>query len=89
MEVCLFATLTLQRHTTDMFKNLIEMITTFSFIAGSNQPPRFLNYFFSTYLLIYEDMPVGESHIWMHLCCLNTCTGVHFCVNLKKKKKSL
>lgn len=29
--------------------------------TGSNQPPRFLNYFFSTYLLIYEDMPVGES----------------------------
>ncbi|XP_061692923.1 cadherin-23 [Syngnathoides biaculeatus] len=28
---------------------------------GSNQPPRFLNYFFSTYLLIYEDMPVGSS----------------------------
>ena len=33
------------------------------FITGSNQPPRFLNYFFSTYLLIYEDMPVGES-LW-------------------------
>lgn len=32
--------------------------------TGSNQPPRFLNYFFSTYLLIYEDMPVGK-----HLCC--------------------
>lgn len=32
-------------------------------ITGSNQPPRFLNYFFSTYLLIYEDMPVGES-LW-------------------------
>lgn len=30
------------------------------FFTGSNQPPRFLNYFFSTYLLIYEDMPVGE-----------------------------
>uniref|UniRef100_A0A671XMQ7 Cadherin-23 n=1 Tax=Sparus aurata TaxID=8175 RepID=A0A671XMQ7_SPAAU len=30
-------------------------------ITGSNQPPRFLNYFFSTYLLIYEDMPVGSS----------------------------
>lgn len=29
--------------------------------TGSNQPPRFLNYFFSTYLLIYEDMPVGKS----------------------------
>ncbi|CAG04744.1 unnamed protein product [Tetraodon nigroviridis] len=28
-------------------------------MAGSNQPPRFLNYFFSTYLLIYEDMPVA------------------------------
>ncbi|KAI9533700.1 hypothetical protein NQZ68_019781 [Dissostichus eleginoides] len=25
----------------------------------SNQPPRFLNYFFSTYLLIYEDTPVA------------------------------
>lgn len=32
--------------------------------TGSNQPPRFLNYFFSTYLLIYEDMPVGK-----RLCC--------------------
>lgn len=29
--------------------------------TGSNQPPRFMNYFFSTYLLIYEDMPVGKS----------------------------
>lgn len=46
------------------------------FITGSNQPPRFLNYFFSTYLLIYEDTPVGES-LWsvsmlylMYLHCL-------------------
>ncbi|XP_072246399.1 cadherin-23-like [Leuresthes tenuis] len=31
------------------------------FCEGSNQPPRFLNYFFSTYLLIYEDMPIGSS----------------------------
>lgn len=52
---------------TDKFKNLTQMITIFSFIPGSNQPPRFLNYFFSTYLLIYEDMPVGESHFFVNL----------------------
>lgn len=52
---------------TDKFKNLTQMITIFSFIPGSNQPPRFLNYFFSTYLLIYEDMPVGESHFFVDL----------------------
>ncbi|XP_029030890.1 cadherin-23-like [Betta splendens] len=29
--------------------------------GGSNQPPQFTNYFFQTYLLIYEDMPIGTS----------------------------
>ncbi|TKS85339.1 Cadherin-23 Otocadherin [Collichthys lucidus] len=34
----------------------------------SNQPPRFLNYFFSTYLLIYEDTPVGSwASVQQHL----------------------
>lgn len=43
----------------------IQLTNAFIFRAGSNQPPRFLNYFFSTYLLIYEDMPVGESEVRM------------------------
>ncbi|RXN13947.1 cadherin-23-like isoform X1 [Labeo rohita] len=29
--------------------------------TASNQPPRFQNYFFQSYLLIYEDTPVGTS----------------------------
>ncbi|XP_068423405.1 cadherin-23 isoform X3 [Clinocottus analis] len=40
---------------------LLPFLILHSFCEGSNQPPRFLNYFFSTYLLIYEDMPVGSS----------------------------
>ncbi|XP_037533900.1 cadherin-23 [Nematolebias whitei] len=32
-----------------------------SFCEGYNQPPSFTNYFFSTYLLIYEDLPIGSS----------------------------
>ncbi|XP_049455634.1 cadherin-23 isoform X4 [Epinephelus fuscoguttatus] len=42
-------------------KLLLPFLILHSFCEGSNQPPRFLNYFFSTYLLIYEDMPVGSS----------------------------
>ncbi|XP_053189417.1 cadherin-23 isoform X2 [Scomber japonicus] len=43
-------------------KLLLPFLVLHSFCeASSNQPPRFLNYFFSTYLLIYEDMPVGSS----------------------------
>ncbi|XP_035848378.1 cadherin-23 isoform X4 [Sander lucioperca] len=42
-------------------KLLLPFLIFHSFCEGSNQPPRFLNYFFSTYLLIYEDMPVGSS----------------------------
>ncbi|XP_056903807.1 cadherin-23 [Takifugu flavidus] len=42
-------------------KLLLPVLLLHSFCKGSNQPPRFLNYFFSTYLLIYEDMPVGSS----------------------------
>ncbi|XP_073775592.1 cadherin-23 isoform X3 [Danio rerio] len=29
--------------------------------ASANQPPRFQNYFFQSYLLVYEDTPVGTS----------------------------
>ncbi|XP_027861759.1 cadherin-23 isoform X4 [Xiphophorus couchianus] len=42
-------------------KILLPFLVLQSFCEGSNQPPRFLNYFFSTYLLIYEDMPIGSS----------------------------
>ncbi|KAM4730337.1 cadherin-23 [Anableps anableps] len=42
-------------------KILLPFLVLHSFCEGSNQPPRFLNYFFSTYLLIYEDMPIGSS----------------------------
>ncbi|XP_031734609.1 cadherin-23 isoform X2 [Anarrhichthys ocellatus] len=42
-------------------KLLLPFLILRSVCEGSNQPPRFLNYFFSTYLLIYEDMPVGSS----------------------------
>lgn len=45
--------------------------------AGSNQPPRFLNYFFSTYLLIYEDMPVGESPLHCSYENLSSCWSDH------------
>ncbi|KAM7385877.1 hypothetical protein PAMP_001926 [Pampus punctatissimus] len=41
-------------------KLLLPFLILHSCCEGSNQPPRFLNYFFSTYLLIYEDMPVGS-----------------------------
>ncbi|KAI4812232.1 hypothetical protein KUCAC02_023637, partial [Chaenocephalus aceratus] len=39
-------------------KLLLPFFILHSFCEGSNQPPRFLNYFFSTYLLIYEDTPI-------------------------------
>ncbi|KAK2824047.1 hypothetical protein Q5P01_021222 [Channa striata] len=42
-------------------KLLLPFLILHSVCEGSNQPPRFLNYFFSTYLLIYEDMPIGSS----------------------------
>nr|XP_020454554.1 cadherin-23 isoform X2 [Monopterus albus] len=42
-------------------KFLLSFFILHSFCEGSNQPPRFLNYFFSTYLLIYEDTPIGSS----------------------------
>ncbi|XP_039477829.1 cadherin-23 [Oreochromis aureus] len=42
-------------------KLLLAFLFLHSFCEGSNQPPRFLNYFFSTYLLIYEDTPIGSS----------------------------
>nr|XP_040035256.1 cadherin-23 isoform X2 [Gasterosteus aculeatus aculeatus] len=42
-------------------KLLFPFLLLHSFCEGSNQPPRFLNFFFSTYLLIYEDAPVGSS----------------------------
>lgn len=44
-------------------KNIYMNYVLCLFTAGSNQPPRFLNYFFSTYLLIYEDMPIGKSTV--------------------------
>ncbi|CAG6017760.1 unnamed protein product, partial [Menidia menidia] len=44
------------------------------FCEGSNQPPRFLNYFFSTYLLIYEDMPI-DVHMEVAFQFLNTVTS--------------
>ncbi|XP_037320872.2 cadherin-23 [Pungitius pungitius] len=42
-------------------KLLFPFLLLHSLCEGSNQPPRFLNFFFSTYLLIYEDAPVGSS----------------------------
>ncbi|XP_026165849.1 cadherin-23 [Mastacembelus armatus] len=42
-------------------KLFLSFLVLHSFCEGSNQPPRFLNYFFSTYLLIYEDTPIGSS----------------------------
>ncbi|XP_068597669.1 cadherin-23 [Brachionichthys hirsutus] len=42
-------------------KFLLPCLLLHSVCEGSNQPPRFVNYFFSSYLLIYEDMPVGSS----------------------------
>ncbi|XP_028278698.1 cadherin-23 [Parambassis ranga] len=42
-------------------KLLLPFLVLHSFCEGSNQPPRFVNYFFSTYLLIYEDTPIGSS----------------------------
>ncbi|XP_030012447.1 cadherin-23-like [Sphaeramia orbicularis] len=42
-------------------KLLLPFLFFHSFCEGSNQPPRFLNYFFSAYLLIYEDAPIGSS----------------------------
>uniref|UniRef100_A0A3B3CED5 Cadherin-23 n=1 Tax=Oryzias melastigma TaxID=30732 RepID=A0A3B3CED5_ORYME len=42
-------------------KLLLPFLVLNSFCEASNQPPRFLNYFFSTYLLIYEDTPIGSS----------------------------
>ncbi|CAB1425056.1 unnamed protein product [Pleuronectes platessa] len=42
-------------------KFLLPFLILHSVCEGSNNPPRFLNYFFSTYLLIYEDMPIGSS----------------------------
>lgn len=47
--------------------------------SGSNQPPRFLNYFFSTYLLIYEDMPVGEFNVFSVFQKMPTCAAASFC----------
>ncbi|XP_068183037.1 cadherin-23 [Antennarius striatus] len=42
-------------------KFLLPCLFLHSICEGSNQAPRFVNYFFSSYLLIYEDMPVGSS----------------------------
>lgn len=58
------------------------------FITGSNQPPRFLNYFFSTYLLIYEDMPVGESPVrWIAHTCQTRVQKFSFCYFKKVKSQ--
>ncbi|XP_055018856.1 cadherin-23 [Boleophthalmus pectinirostris] len=47
---------------TMMFARLLLPLLLFhSFCEGFNQPPIFLNSFFSTYLLIYEDLGVGQS----------------------------
>lgn len=58
----------------------------FIFIPGSNQPPRFLNYFFSTYLLIYEDMPVGESQVRTLIYVKKKSVYIYFFVTLKGYK---
>ncbi|KAK6293340.1 hypothetical protein J4Q44_G00356660 [Coregonus suidteri] len=42
-------------------KLLLSFFILHSFCEASNQPPRFQNYFFHSYLLIYENTPVGES----------------------------
>ncbi|XP_031655229.1 cadherin-23 [Oncorhynchus kisutch] len=42
-------------------KLLLSFFTLNSFCEASNQPPRFQNYFFHSYLLIYENTPVGTS----------------------------
>ncbi|XP_076141861.1 cadherin-23 [Alosa pseudoharengus] len=42
-------------------KLLLSSFLLHSLSEASNQPPRFLNYFFRSYLLIYENTPVGSS----------------------------
>uniref|UniRef100_A0A674AWW7 Cadherin-related 23 n=1 Tax=Salmo trutta TaxID=8032 RepID=A0A674AWW7_SALTR len=42
-------------------KLLLSFFILNSFCEASNQPPRFQNYFFHSYLLIYENTPVGTS----------------------------
>ncbi|XP_071009786.1 cadherin-23 [Oncorhynchus clarkii lewisi] len=42
-------------------KLLLFFFILHTFCEASNQPPRFQNYFFHSYLLIYENTPVGTS----------------------------
>ncbi|KAF7666893.1 hypothetical protein LDENG_00090120 [Lucifuga dentata] len=42
-------------------KFLLPFLILHPFCESSNNPPRFLNYFFETYLLIYENTPIGTS----------------------------
>ncbi|XP_048863831.1 cadherin-23 isoform X2 [Brienomyrus brachyistius] len=44
-----------------IYKLLLSCFILHSVAQAFNQPPRFQNYFFQTYLLIYEDTPVGSS----------------------------
>ncbi|XP_077053022.1 cadherin-23 isoform X1 [Siphateles boraxobius] len=44
-----------------LVKLLLSLLLLQTFSEASNQPPRFQNYFFQSYLLIYEDTPVGSS----------------------------
>ncbi|XP_016085598.1 cadherin-23 [Sinocyclocheilus grahami] len=42
-------------------KLLLSLLLLHKLSEASNQPPRFQNYFFQSYLLIYENTPVGTS----------------------------
>ncbi|XP_051504307.1 cadherin-23 [Myxocyprinus asiaticus] len=44
-----------------LVKLLLSLLLLHTLCEASNQPPRFQNYFFQSYLLIYEDTPVGTS----------------------------
>ncbi|XP_048060461.1 cadherin-23 isoform X2 [Megalobrama amblycephala] len=44
-----------------LVKLLLSLLLLHTFSEASNQPPRFQNYFFQSYLLIYENTPVGTS----------------------------
>ncbi|KAL1262589.1 hypothetical protein QQF64_005328 [Cirrhinus molitorella] len=43
-----------------LVKLLLSLMLLHTLSEASNQPPRFQNYFFQSYLLIYENTPVGE-----------------------------
>ncbi|XDV49906.1 hypothetical protein PO909_019069 [Leuciscus waleckii] len=56
-----------------LVKLLLSLLLLHTFSEASNQPPRFQNYFFQSYLLIYENTPVGECLSQTHTYC-SVCT---------------